>query len=113
MPISHLLFSPKHALTFIQWARAAINSAANLRLAPQSISVITRGLLEDQGAANRQDTLRYIADVFANTYSHDNQGDCFYSAHAASWQPTCATRSDRSPFSHFPFPLLPTNARVA
>lgn len=42
---------------------------------PQSISVITRELIEDQGAANLQDTLRYTPGVFANTYGFDNRGD--------------------------------------
>jgi outer membrane receptor for ferric coprogen and ferric-rhodotorulic acid len=45
---------------------------------PQSISVITRELIEDQGAANLQDALRYTPGVFANTYGFDNRGDCFY-----------------------------------
>jgi iron complex outermembrane receptor protein len=42
---------------------------------PQSISVITRDFIEDQGAGNLQDTLRYSAGVFANTYGFDNRGD--------------------------------------
>ncbi|WP_372827416.1 TonB-dependent siderophore receptor [Polaromonas sp.] len=42
---------------------------------PQSISVITRELIEDQGAANLQDALRYTPGVFANTYGFDNRGD--------------------------------------
>lgn len=42
---------------------------------PQSISVITRELIEDQGATDLQDTLRYTPGVFANTYGFDNRGD--------------------------------------
>lgn len=42
---------------------------------PQSISVITRDLMEDQGAGNLQDALRYTPGVFANTYGFDNRGD--------------------------------------
>lgn len=42
---------------------------------PQSISVITRDFIEDQGAANLQDTLRYSAGVFSNTFGFDNRGD--------------------------------------
>ena len=60
MPISHAAFQQKYALTDSQWARAAINSAANRRLAPQSIPVITHKLHEDQGTVNRQDTLRFL-----------------------------------------------------
>jgi iron complex outermembrane recepter protein len=46
-----------------------------LRETPQSITVIGREQMEDQGATNVQDTLRYTAGVYSNTYGFDNRGD--------------------------------------
>ncbi len=54
---------------------SATKTDTPLNETPQSISVITRELIEDQGAANLQDTLRYTPGVFANTYGFDNRGD--------------------------------------
>lgn len=42
---------------------------------PQAISVIGREQFEDQGARDVQDTLRYTAGVYSNTYGFDNRGD--------------------------------------
>lgn len=42
---------------------------------PQSISVVPREQFEDQGASNLQDTMRYTAGVYANTFGFDNRGD--------------------------------------
>jgi len=41
----------------------------------QSISVITRDRIEDQGALTLQDTLGYTAGVSAGSYGFDNRGD--------------------------------------
>lgn len=41
----------------------------------QSISVITRERMEDQGVQSLQDSLRYSAGVRADTYGFDNRGD--------------------------------------
>lgn len=42
---------------------------------PQSISVITRTALEDQGAQTLQDALRYTSGVRSDAYGFDNRGD--------------------------------------
>jgi iron complex outermembrane receptor protein len=57
--------------------RSATASKTNTPLAetPQSISVITRQQLEDQGAQTVQDALRYTAGVRSDAYGFDNRGD--------------------------------------
>jgi iron complex outermembrane receptor protein len=42
---------------------------------PQSISVITRERMEDQGVQTVQDALRYSAGVRSDAYGYDNRGD--------------------------------------
>lgn len=42
---------------------------------PQSISVITRERMEDQGVQSVQDALRYSAGVRSDAYGYDNRGD--------------------------------------
>jgi iron complex outermembrane receptor protein len=42
---------------------------------PQAISVITRDQMEDRGALNLQETMRYSAGIRAEAYGFDNRGD--------------------------------------
>lgn len=42
---------------------------------PQSVSVITRERMEDQGVQSVQDALRYSAGVRSDAYGYDNRGD--------------------------------------
>lgn len=64
----------------VQGYRAQRSATANktdtpLNETPQSISVVTREQIEDQGAVSLADALRYTAGVFSNTYGFDNRGD--------------------------------------
>jgi iron complex outermembrane receptor protein len=58
-----------------QRSATATKTDTPLNETPQSISVITREQIEDQGAASVADSLRYSAGVFSNTYGFDNRGD--------------------------------------
>lgn len=72
--------TPETATGPVTGYRAKRSASANktdtpLNETPQSISVIPRAQIEDQGAANLQDAMRYSAGVFANTFGFDNRGD--------------------------------------
>jgi iron complex outermembrane recepter protein len=57
---------------------AASKTDTPLLETPQSISVITRDRLDDQGAQTLQDALRYSAGVRADAFGYDNRGDWAY-----------------------------------
>lgn len=80
LPSVTVTTTPETATGPVQGYRAKRSATATktdtpLNETPQSISVITRELIEDQGAANLQDALRYTAGVFSNAYGFDNRGD--------------------------------------
>jgi iron complex outermembrane receptor protein len=52
-------------------------TGAPLNETPQSISVITAGLIRDQNAQNMSEVLRYSAGVRSEMYGVDNRGDWF------------------------------------
>ncbi|MGH8446640.1 MAG: TonB-dependent siderophore receptor [Solimonas sp.] len=56
-------------------ASSATKSDAPLIETPQSVSVITRQQLEDQGVQTVQDALRYSAGVYADAYGLDSRSD--------------------------------------
>ena len=56
-------------------AQTATKSNTPLLQTPQSVSVITGDMIEDQGGTNLGDTLRYTAGVFAQPYGTDPRFD--------------------------------------
>jgi iron complex outermembrane receptor protein len=80
LPSITVTTTPETATGPVQGYRAKRSTTATktdtpLNETPQSISVITREFIEDQGAATLQDAMRYTAGVFSNAYGFDNRGD--------------------------------------
>ena len=56
-------------------AQSATKSTTPLVQTPQSVSVITGDMIEDQGGTNLGDTLRYVPGVFSQPYGTDPRFD--------------------------------------